>query len=213
MQYKSVRSLNLYLGLRFEKQCLGFHFWIWPILCRPCVGFNAFWLFHNSDVEEYPKEVENDQDNIGEMVKVDCHRSSHHYPGYRYLIMYHGTTWENARKIQAEGFIPSFDGMLSRVVYLSRDFKKAYRYPINRTTQKTAVLKVCARLGKVKRIDYPGHPLQKTWHHYGYDTAWVPPNCEIGASWSYDPWIHPFFITVFNEAKKCKIKIDNVQVK
>lgn len=102
--------------------------------------------------------------------------------GHRFYIMYHGTTWDNALKIQAGGFIPSVNGMLGPGVYLSRDFQKASRYPLYNRNQKLAVLKVNAQVGKVKRVDYQGHPLQKTWHQHGYDTAWVPPNCGMVAS-------------------------------
>lgn len=106
--------------------------------------------------------------------------------------MYHGTKWDNALKIQAGGFIPSVDGMLGAGVYLSRDIQKASKYPFNRTG-KLAILKVKARVGKVKKIDSQGHPMQKTWHQNGYNTAWVPPNCGMVASGLeedcvYEPW-------------------------
>ncbi|KAG9333075.1 hypothetical protein JZ751_013498, partial [Albula glossodonta] len=41
------------------------------------------------------------------------------------------------------------------------------------------VLKLRVNVGKVKKIDKHGHPLQKTWHQHGYNTAWVPPNCGM----------------------------------
>lgn len=102
-----------------------------------------------------------------------------HFPGHRYYTMYHGTTWASDLKIQAGGFIRSADGMLGSGVYMSRDFQKASRYPLNNRTQKLAVLKVRVRVGKVRKIDYQHHPLQKTWHQHGYDSAWVPPNCRM----------------------------------
>uniref|UniRef100_A0A8C2KDS8 Grass carp reovirus (GCRV)-induced gene 2g n=1 Tax=Cyprinus carpio TaxID=7962 RepID=A0A8C2KDS8_CYPCA len=73
-------------------------------------------------------------------------------------IMYHGTS------IQA-----SADGMLERGVYLSRDLKKA-------------IVRVKVNVGRVKKIDKQGHPLQKTWHDHGYDTAWCPPKCGMVSS-------------------------------
>ncbi|XP_017538551.1 grass carp reovirus (GCRV)-induced gene 2q [Pygocentrus nattereri] len=117
-----------------------------------------------------------------------------HYPGHRYFTMYHGTTMDKAMKILNEGFIPSADGMLGRGVYLSRSFEKASRYPVYRQAgEQLAVLKLSVRVGKVKRIDYQGHPMQKTWHDHGYDTAWVPANCGMVPSGLeedcvYEPW-------------------------
>ncbi|KAL6489999.1 hypothetical protein MHYP_G00003440 [Metynnis hypsauchen] len=117
-----------------------------------------------------------------------------HYPGHRYFTMYHGTTMDKAMKILNEGFIPSADGMLGRGVYLSRSFEKASRYPMNtQAGEKLAVLKLSVRVGKVKKIDYQGHPLQKTWHDHGYDTAWVPADCGMVHSGLeedcvYEPW-------------------------
>ena len=35
------------------------------------------------------------------------------------------------------------------------------------------------RVGKVKKIDQLGHPMQKTWSILGYDTAWVPAHCGM----------------------------------
>uniref|UniRef100_A0A3B4ELN6 PARP catalytic domain-containing protein n=1 Tax=Pygocentrus nattereri TaxID=42514 RepID=A0A3B4ELN6_PYGNA len=119
---------------------------------------------------------------------------SRHYPGHRYFTMYHGTTMDKAMKILNEGFIPSADGMLGRGVYLSRSFEKASRYPVYRQAgEQLAVLKLSVRVGKVKRIDYQGHPMQKTWHDHGYDTAWVPANCGMVPSGLeedcvYEPW-------------------------
>ncbi|KAK2900690.1 hypothetical protein Q8A67_008805 [Cirrhinus molitorella] len=101
------------------------------------------------------------------------------YPGRRTYIMYHGTTMENALRIQSEGFRRSSDGMLGPGVYVSRSKDKASRYPLNATGQQLAILKLSIRVGKVKRIDCQGHRLQKTWHQNGYDTAWVPANCGM----------------------------------
>uniref|UniRef100_A0A3Q1FMN0 PARP catalytic domain-containing protein n=1 Tax=Acanthochromis polyacanthus TaxID=80966 RepID=A0A3Q1FMN0_9TELE len=94
-------------------------------------------------------------------------------------VMYHGTTRENAESIMASGFEQSEDGMLGQGVYLSRDLQKASRYPLNHPEWDRVVLKVVVNVGEVIAINYQHHPLQKTWHDYGYDTAWVPPNCGM----------------------------------
>ncbi|XP_027011494.2 uncharacterized protein LOC113648486 [Tachysurus fulvidraco] len=100
--------------------------------------------------------------------------------GHRYYIMYHGTTLEAAKQIKLHGFRCSDDGMLGPGVYVSRSVAKAKRYPLNPPPgEKLAILKLKVRVGKVKKIDKQGHPLQKTWHDEGYDTAWVPPNCGM----------------------------------
>ncbi|KAM4015437.1 uncharacterized protein ACNLHF_002105 [Anomaloglossus baeobatrachus] len=91
-------------------------------------------------------------------------------------VMYHGTTYSAAKDIIKTGFRQSSDGMLGRGVYVSRDMNKALRYPLNNQTDQV-VLKLRVNVGKVKKIDYQGHPMQKTWHDNGYDTAWVPAFC------------------------------------
>ncbi|XP_063049368.1 uncharacterized protein LOC134443536, partial [Engraulis encrasicolus] len=93
--------------------------------------------------------------------------------------MYHGTSREAAKGIQRSGFRQSSGGMLGRGVYLSRDLQKACRYPLELPESQRVVIKVKVRVGRVKKIDCQGHPLQKTWHDHGYDTAWVPPNCGM----------------------------------
>lgn len=97
----------------------------------------------------------------------------------RTYIMYHGTTRQTAQSIKVGGFIQSPDGMLGQGVYLSRDLAKAKRYPISHPEYDKAVVKVRVNVGKVVAINYQGHPLQKTWHNHGYDTAWVPPRCGM----------------------------------
>ncbi|XP_029945249.1 uncharacterized protein LOC115386924 [Salarias fasciatus] len=94
-------------------------------------------------------------------------------------VMYHGTTRSNADQILNNGFRQSSDGMLGRGVYLSRDLEKASRYPLRHPEYDRVVITVVVNVGKVKRIDYQKHPLQKTWHDHGYDTAWVPPRCGM----------------------------------
>ncbi|KAJ8254650.1 hypothetical protein GJAV_G00195490 [Gymnothorax javanicus] len=97
----------------------------------------------------------------------------------RTYTMYHGTSKEAARQILACGFRQSSGGMLGRGVYISRDLQKASKYPLGIPASERVVLKLRVRVGRVKKIDYQGHPMQKTWHDHGYDTAWVPPNCRM----------------------------------
>ncbi|XP_060790885.1 uncharacterized protein LOC132894785 [Neoarius graeffei] len=96
--------------------------------------------------------------------------------------MYHGTSRQAAAQIMRTGFKQSAGGMLGRGVYLSRDLKKARRYPLHLRENERVVIRVRVKVGRVKKIDYQGHPLQKTWHDHGYDTAWCPPRC--GMVWS-----------------------------
>uniref|UniRef100_A0A3Q3AGV8 Grass carp reovirus (GCRV)-induced gene 2p n=3 Tax=Kryptolebias marmoratus TaxID=37003 RepID=A0A3Q3AGV8_KRYMA len=95
--------------------------------------------------------------------------------------MYHGTSVANARLIIANGFQQSQKGMLGKGVYVSRDRKKAERYPLNNSPSDRVVLELHIRVGRVKRIDIDNHPMQYTWSSQGYDTAWVPPNCGMKA--------------------------------
>ncbi|XP_062867572.1 uncharacterized protein LOC134330389 [Trichomycterus rosablanca] len=93
--------------------------------------------------------------------------------------MYHGTSPEAARQIMRSGFKQSANGMLGPGVYLSRDLNKASRYPLKLPEHQRVVLRVRVEVGRVKKIDRQGHPLQKTWHDDGYDTAWCPPGCGM----------------------------------
>ena len=97
----------------------------------------------------------------------------------RKYVMYHGTTSQAARDIQNTSFRQSAGGMLGRGVYLSRNLEKASRYPIGHPEKDKVVIKVLVDVGRVIAINYQGHPKQKTWHSYGYDTAWVPPRCGM----------------------------------
>ncbi|XP_075695871.1 uncharacterized protein LOC142661978 [Rhinoderma darwinii] len=91
----------------------------------------------------------------------------------RIYVMYHGTTFSAATDIIKTGFRQSEKGMLGRGVYVSRDKNKALRYPLlDKTNQ--VVLKLRVNVGKVKKINYQDHDMQKTWHENGFDTAWVP---------------------------------------
>ncbi|XP_078283108.1 uncharacterized protein LOC144608823 [Rhinoraja longicauda] len=94
-------------------------------------------------------------------------------------VMYHGTYAASAHSICTNGFCQSKDGMLGPGVYVSRDLQKASRYPLDVHISQRVVLKLHVNVGKVKKINYQGHPLQKTWHCHGYHTAWCPPNCGM----------------------------------
>ncbi|TSQ12719.1 hypothetical protein Baya_10799 [Bagarius yarrelli] len=96
--------------------------------------------------------------------------------------MYHGTSQHAARQIMRYGFKQSTKGMLGRGVYLSRDLNKASRYPLELPEHQRVVIRVKVNVGRVKKIDYQGHPMQKTWHDHGYDTAWCPPNSGMVSS-------------------------------
>ncbi|XP_035514224.1 uncharacterized protein LOC118325605 [Morone saxatilis] len=93
--------------------------------------------------------------------------------------MYHGTSIANARLIIANGFRQSSGGMLGKGVYVSRDRKKAERYPLKSNPSDRVALELRVRVGRVKRIDIDNHPMQYNWNTHGYDTAWVPPNCGM----------------------------------
>lgn len=95
--------------------------------------------------------------------------------------MYHGTSVANARLIISNGFRQSSGGMLGKGVYVSRNKKKAERYPLKSNPSDRVVLELHVRVGRVKRIDKDNHPMQYTWSSQGYDTAWVPPNCGMKA--------------------------------
>ncbi|CAK6950137.1 uncharacterized protein LOC128364946 [Scomber scombrus] len=95
--------------------------------------------------------------------------------------MYHGTSVANAQIIIANGFQQSSGGMLGKGVYVSRDKKKADRYPLKNLPSDRVSLELHVCVGRVKRIDKDNHPMQYTWSSQGYDTAWVPPNCGMKA--------------------------------
>ena len=103
----------------------------------------------------------------------------------RTYVMYHGTRPEAADQIERFGFMRSKDGMLGPGVYLSRDIMKAAHYPLDvpyKQQHGRVIFECLVQVGKVKRIDCIGHPMQKTWNILGYDTAWVPPNCGVTPS-------------------------------
>ena len=97
-------------------------------------------------------------------------------------LMYHGTRPDAADAIERYGFMRSKRGMLGEGVYLSRDVAKAAHYPLDVPEDdysNRVILECLVHVGKVKRIDCAGHPMQLTWGILGYDTAWVPPHCGM----------------------------------
>ncbi|XP_038151157.1 grass carp reovirus (GCRV)-induced gene 2e [Cyprinodon tularosa] len=125
-------------------------------------------------------------------------------------IMYHGTTREKAQAISVTGFHQSPNGMLGRGVYLSRDLEKASRYPIDHPEEDRVVIRVKVNVGKVTIINYQGHPLQKTWHDHGYDTAWVPPNCGMVKSGLEENCVwDPKRITILQLIKPTRVPAQN----
>lgn len=101
--------------------------------------------------------------------------------------MYHGTRVSSARLIIANGFQRSAGGTLGQGVYVSRDKKKADGYPLFSSPTDRVVLELRVRVGRVKRIDQLGHPLQQSWHSHGYDTAWLPPTIGLEEDCVFDP--------------------------
>uniref|UniRef100_A0A4W4E845 PARP catalytic domain-containing protein n=1 Tax=Electrophorus electricus TaxID=8005 RepID=A0A4W4E845_ELEEL len=118
------------------------------------------------------------EDDLGPRT-VPCLQSSTEPVDGKIYLMYHGTSRVAAQQIMASGFRQSKDGMLGRGVYLSRDLNKASRYPLNLAEHERVVVRVKVNVGRVKKIDHQGHPLQKTWRSHGYDTAWCPPKCGM----------------------------------
>lgn len=95
--------------------------------------------------------------------------------------MYHGTSIANARLIIPNGFEQSSDGLMGNGVYVTRDILKACNYPKNSKLSDRVVLKLRVCLGKCKVICKDDDPLLTTWHKEGYDSAWVPPDCNMTA--------------------------------
>lgn len=91
------------------------------------------------------------------------------------VIMYHGTTLDNARHIMREGFRASTEGLLGPGVYLSRDLAKASNYG-------EAIVEVRAAIGRCVVINSKNARLKKNWHAHGYDSAWIPPQSNVSKS-------------------------------
>lgn len=143
--------------------------------------------------------AEDDFDHYGEPCLQSCAEPA----DGRIYTMYHGTSRAAAQQIQRCGFQQSAGGMLGRGVYLSRDLQKASGYPLDLPEQQRVVLKVRVNVGRVKKIDHQGHPMQMTWHTvHGYDTAWCPPNCGMVKSGLEEDCVwDPNRITVIKEIR------------
>ena len=89
------------------------------------------------------------------------------------FVMYHSTSPVGANNILKTNFAPSNerDNMLGQGIYVAKDVKKSLPYgPVT--------FKLLVYTGRVKAIEYQGHPLQKDWQRY-YNSAWVPPHCGM----------------------------------
>ena len=90
----------------------------------------------------------------------------------RSFVMFHGTSWRNWQLIKRQGFRRSEGASgLGVGVYLTRNERKAEFY---KETKWGVIVKVRVRLGRKIVIDRQGHPLQKSWQRYGYDSAFAP---------------------------------------
>ena len=90
------------------------------------------------------------------------------------FIMFHGTDPDAASSIVREQrfrISTGPDTMLGNGVYVSASRAKAQAYG-------QVIFKLLVYPGDVCRVDYQGHPWQKTWQKY-YDSAWVPRNCGM----------------------------------
>ena len=85
---------------------------------------------------------------------------------------FHGTTEENALRIQEHGFrIPDGPGgLLGRGVYCTSTLPKAMEYL--KGPYGGVVLQLSVDLGKCKQLK-PNDPMMKTWQNQ-YDSAWAP---------------------------------------
>lgn len=121
-----------------------------------------------------------------------CEKSRDLKPGQapkssRGYTMYHGTHKTNASAIISSGFRPSAGGTLGAGVYCSRNINKAMGYPGGCSPSDRVVLKLCVRVGKVKRMDSQNPQMWSTWHQHGYDTAWLPPTLGLEEDCVRDP--------------------------
>uniref|UniRef100_A0A8C5NHS4 Grass carp reovirus (GCRV)-induced gene 2p n=1 Tax=Gouania willdenowi TaxID=441366 RepID=A0A8C5NHS4_GOUWI len=139
-------------------------------------GYDTAWVPPNCGLSAVPSGLEEDCVFDPKRVKVVGIIVSVLPKDRGIYIMYHGTSVANARSIITNGFRQSTKGMLGKGVYVSRNKKKATRYPLKSDASDRVVLKLKVRVGRVKRID-KNHHLQYTWNEHGYDTAWVPANC------------------------------------
>ena len=91
--------------------------------------------------------------------------------GGRTFTMFHGTSWRSWQHIRRHGFkLSGSDSGLGAGVYLTRSERKAESYK----TARGVIIKVRVKLGETITIGRQGHPLQKTWQHAGFDSAFAP---------------------------------------
>ncbi|CAJ1433494.1 unnamed protein product [Effrenium voratum] len=98
----------------------------------------------------------------------------------QWVRVFHGTTLDNAKKIQWEGFIPSKNGMLGSGVYVSRDLRKVWNYGrihkrVKGVVATGVIMELEVFVGKLCIVDRQGHTFQRRWREE-FDTAWVPAN-------------------------------------
>ena len=88
----------------------------------------------------------------------------------RVLRLFHGTSWENACKIQREGFVPSSAGCLGPGVYLGRE-DKARRFALDRDRLKVSQGGLVAVLVQIKNLKFSvkGDDVHGTWRYEGFD--------------------------------------------
>ena len=90
-------------------------------------------------------------------------------PERRHFKLFHGTSWENAKRIKAEGFMLSHDGCLGRGIYLSR-LDKARRFARDRARHggdEGGLLTVIVRTDNPKFV----RGNDKDWAEEGYDAC------------------------------------------
>ena len=90
-------------------------------------------------------------------------------------MMIHGTNKESSEQILKRGFSSSYfkdSSMLGGGVYLTRDLTKANMFG-------EYIIFCDVDLGKTIEITFQNHPVQKTWHTLGFNSAFVPAGCGM----------------------------------
>eukprot|EP00418_Pyrodinium_bahamense_P087970 CAMPEP_0179056882 /NCGR_PEP_ID=MMETSP0796-20121207/24043_1 /TAXON_ID=73915 /ORGANISM="Pyrodinium bahamense, Strain pbaha01" /LENGTH=149 /DNA_ID=CAMNT_0020753575 /DNA_START=65 /DNA_END=514 /DNA_ORIENTATION=+ len=84
--------------------------------------------------------------------------------------LYHGTSWENARRIEREGFRPSSDGCLGPGVYFAeRDKATRFANHTSRHGGQPALVVARVRARTVKRVKGD----DSRWQREGYDACYT----------------------------------------
>jgi len=97
--------------------------------------------------------------------------------GQRPDTFYHGTSIEDALKIQAYGFDVALSrsnagALLGLGVYCTTTLKKAMDYVEGKEAD-GIIFELQADLGRCKTLT-AGDAMMKTWQKHGYDSAWAP---------------------------------------